>query len=48
MLTGVNEGFTIDLEINGVGYRAAVEGKDLVCRSGSAIPFDTLSQTVLL
>ena len=27
MLIGVNEGFTVDLEINGVGYRAAVEGR---------------------
>ena len=26
MVIGVDEGFTVDLEINGVGYRAAVEG----------------------
>ncbi|CAA7624073.1 50S ribosomal protein L6 [Magnetospirillum sp. UT-4] len=26
---GVSEGFTVNLEINGVGYRAAVEGKTL-------------------
>ena len=38
MLTGVNEGFTIDLEINGVGYRAAVEGKDLVLSLGFSHP----------
>jgi large subunit ribosomal protein L6 len=29
MVTGVSEGFTIRLEINGVGYRAAVDGKIL-------------------
>ena len=29
LVKGVNEGFTINLEINGVGYRAAVEGKTL-------------------
>ena len=34
MLIGVNEGFTVDLEINGVGYRAAVEGRDLVLALG--------------
>lgn len=34
LVTGVSEGFTIDLEIVGVGYRAAVEGKDLVLQLG--------------
>jgi large subunit ribosomal protein L6 len=29
MVKGVSEGFTINLEINGVGYRAAVQGKVL-------------------
>ena len=48
MLTGVNKGFTVELEINGVGYRAAVEGKDLVLSLGFSHPFDILSQTVLL
>ena len=38
MLTGVNEGFTIDLEINGVGYRAAAEGKDIVLSLGFSHP----------
>lgn len=33
-VTGVSEGFTINLEINGVGYRAAVDGKDLVLQLG--------------
>jgi len=34
IVTGVDEGFTINLEIVGVGYRAAVEGKDLVLQLG--------------
>tara|TARA_B100001093_G_scaffold497591_1_gene544705 strand:+ start:646 stop:957 length:312 start_codon:yes stop_codon:yes gene_type:complete len=38
MLIGVSEGFTVDLEINGVGYRAAVEGRDLVLALGYSHP----------
>ncbi|MGB0683041.1 MAG: 50S ribosomal protein L6 [Magnetovibrionaceae bacterium] len=34
MITGVSEGFTRDLEINGVGYRAQVQGQDLVLQLG--------------
>ena len=34
LVTGVAEGFTRDLEINGVGYRAQVQGKDLVLQLG--------------
>jgi large subunit ribosomal protein L6 len=34
LVTGVSEGFKIELEINGVGYRAAVQGKDLVLQLG--------------
>jgi large subunit ribosomal protein L6 len=34
LVVGVDEGFTINLEIVGVGYRAAVEGKDLVLQLG--------------
>ncbi len=34
LVTGVSEGFVRELEINGVGYRAAVEGKDLVLQLG--------------
>jgi len=34
LVVGVSEGFTIKLEINGVGYRAAVEGKELVLQLG--------------
>jgi large subunit ribosomal protein L6 len=34
MLTGVSKGFTVNLEINGVGYRAAVQGKTLTLQLG--------------
>ena len=34
MVVGVNQGFTTNLEIVGVGYRAAVEGKTLVLQLG--------------
>jgi large subunit ribosomal protein L6 len=34
MVKGVSEGFTINLEINGVGYRAAVQGKVLQLQLG--------------
>lgn len=34
MVNGVHEGFTRNLEINGVGYRASVQGKDLVLNLG--------------
>lgn len=34
MVQGVNEGFTIRLDINGVGYRAAVEGNTLKLQLG--------------
>jgi large subunit ribosomal protein L6 len=34
MVVGVSQGFTINLEIVGVGYRAAVEGKTLVLQLG--------------
>ena len=34
MVVGVSEGFTKTLEINGVGYRAAKEGKNLVLNVG--------------
>ena len=38
VVKGVSEGFTVDLEINGVGYRAAVEGKDLILNVGYSHP----------
>lgn len=34
MVTGVSTGFTKELEINGVGYRAAVQGKNLQLNLG--------------
>ncbi|MEE8280632.1 MAG: 50S ribosomal protein L6, partial [Alphaproteobacteria bacterium] len=34
LVTGVAEGFTRDLEINGVGYRAQVQGQDLILQLG--------------
>ena len=34
MVTGVANGFSVDLEIAGVGYRAAVEGKELKLQLG--------------
>lgn len=34
MVKGVAQGFTINLEINGVGYRAAVQGKTLQLQLG--------------
>ncbi|MBI3444554.1 MAG: 50S ribosomal protein L6 [Magnetospirillum sp.] len=34
IVKGVSEGFTVNLEINGVGYRAAVEGKSLKLQLG--------------
>ena len=34
MIVGVSEGFKKELEINGVGYRASMEGKNLVMNLG--------------
>ena len=34
IVKGVSEGFTKELEINGIGYRAAKQGKDLVLNIG--------------
>ena len=34
MVVGVTEGFTKTLEVNGVGYRVAKQGKDLVMNLG--------------
>lgn len=34
MMEGVERGFTVNLEINGVGYRAAVQGNELVMQLG--------------
>lgn len=38
MVKGVTEGFTKDLEINGVGYRVALQGKDLKLEVGYSHP----------
>jgi large subunit ribosomal protein L6 len=40
MVKGVTEGFTRNLEIVGVGYRAAVEGKKLVMQLGYSHPVE--------
>ena len=40
MVVGVSEGFTRKLEINGVGYRAAVQGNKLVLTLGFSHPVD--------
>ena len=34
VITGVHEGYTKFLDINGVGYRAQIQGKDLVLQLG--------------
>ncbi len=34
MIKGVSEGFSKELEINGIGYRASMQGKDLVLNIG--------------
>ena len=36
IITGVTDGFEERLEINGVGYRAQVQGKSLTWRSATA------------
>jgi large subunit ribosomal protein L6 len=38
MVTGVTDGFTRRLEVNGVGYRAAVSGGNLVLQVGYSHP----------
>lgn len=38
MVVGVTKGFQTDLEINGVGYRAEVKGKELVLSLGYSHP----------
>ncbi len=43
MVTGVTEGFSKKLEINGVGYRAVVQGKKLVLNLGFSHPVEVES-----
>ncbi len=40
MVTGVTQGFTKQLEINGVGYRAAINGQTLVLNVGFSHPVE--------
>ena len=40
MVVGVTEGFTKELEINGVGYRAQLQGKTLVLSLGYSHPVE--------
>ena len=40
MVIGVTEGFTKELEINGVGYRAQMQGKKLVLSLGYSHPVE--------
>lgn len=58
LVTGVSDGFSKKLEISGVGYRAAVQGKDLVLQLGfshevrypipEGIKIETPSQTEII
>ena len=47
MVTGVSEGFTKTLEINGVGYRAAKQGNKLALTLGFSHPVEMELQLVL-
>ena len=40
MVIGVNEGFTKQLEVNGVGFKAAIQGKVLNLQLGFSHPID--------
>ncbi|HMG20482.1 MAG TPA: 50S ribosomal protein L6 [Kofleriaceae bacterium] len=40
MLTGVTQGFTRQLEINGVGYKAEIKGSKIVLSLGYSHPID--------
>ena len=42
MVVGVSEGYTKVLEVNGVGYRAAKEGKKLVLNLGYSHPVEMM------
>jgi large subunit ribosomal protein L6 len=42
MVEGVSQGFTRKLEITGVGYRAAVQGKKLVVNAGYSHPVEII------
>lgn len=38
LIVGVTEGFKVQLEINGIGFKAAMQGKDLVLNVGFSHP----------
>jgi large subunit ribosomal protein L6 len=40
MVTGVSDGYAKELEVNGVGYRAAKQGKKLVLKLGYSHPVE--------
>jgi large subunit ribosomal protein L6 len=40
MITGVNSGFERTLEINGIGYRAELKGKQIVLHLGYSHPVE--------
>ena len=40
MVVGVSEGYTKELEVNGVGYKAAKQGKKLVLSLGYSHPVE--------
>ena len=42
MVTGVSQGFTKELEVNGVGYRAAKSGKKLTLNLGYSHPVEMI------
>lgn len=47
MVTGVSEGFEKRLQITGVGYRAQLDGKDLVLNMGYSHPVKMITPTEL-
>ena len=47
MIIGVSEGFNKRLQITGVGYRAQLDGKDLVLNMGYSHPVKMLTPTSL-
>lgn len=44
MVQGVSQGFEYKLQIEGIGYRAAVEGKDLVLNMGFTHPVKIVAE----
>jgi large subunit ribosomal protein L6 len=40
MITGITDGFSKQLEINGVGYKASVQGKKLILNVGFSHPVE--------